>query len=331
MNELTQQFKTLLKTSKKILLVNHRRMDGDALWSLAAFYYLLNEIWWYEIKAINEELIPKWFDFLKKQSIFDENTDIKDFSPDLIISFDVASLVQLWNIYEKNIETFYNTPFVNIDHHSSNPMFWTLNLIDSSSCSACEVVYDLIIKLWYEKFINEEIATMLLMWIITDTNNFINTNTTPKSLEIASNLMKISTRHQDLILNLFKRKNYNKIKLWWKILENLKDINNSKVVRWLVPKSYFIETQTDDKDISWFIDEFLMTVDGLKVWFLIYELPDKKLKASFRSKTDDIDLSLFCEEFWWWWHKRASGFVFEWKNINELEFEIISKLTQINL
>jgi nanoRNase/pAp phosphatase (c-di-AMP/oligoRNAs hydrolase) len=33
-----------LKNSKKILLINHRRMDGDAFGSLCAFYYILKSL-----------------------------------------------------------------------------------------------------------------------------------------------------------------------------------------------------------------------------------------------------------------------------------------------
>jgi hypothetical protein len=108
----------------------------------------------------------------------------------------------------------------------------------------------------------------------------------------------------------------------------LKNIDWGKVVWNIVPESMFIQTWTSDKDISGLIDEFLTTIDGLEVWFLLYELEKWKIKGSFRSKTDAIDLSIFCSKWWWWWHSRAAGFLIENKNIFELEQEIIWELKE---
>jgi nanoRNase/pAp phosphatase (c-di-AMP/oligoRNAs hydrolase) len=63
MNNEILTFWKLLKKSKKILLINHIRMDPDAFWALAWFYNLLKNIWWFTIKATNDEKTPD--DFLK--------------------------------------------------------------------------------------------------------------------------------------------------------------------------------------------------------------------------------------------------------------------------
>jgi len=328
-NKEVLKFKSYLQNSQKILLINHRRMDGDAYWSLASFYYILKKIWIYEIKCINDDETPKIFDFIKKEELFTPTLNLKDFNPDIIISFDVWSKEQLWEIYKNNLKFFLSTTFINIDHHKSNELFWNINIVNTSSSSACELLYDVILDLWFKKYIDNYIASLLLMWIITDTNSFFNNNSTTKTFQIAWDLMFYKPIHQEIILNLFKKKSYNKMKLWWKILENLKDIKNSQIVWNIIPKSYFISTNTTDKDISWIIDEFLMTINWLKVWFLLYELSDKKIKWTFRSKTDDIDLNELCKKYWWWWHKRAAWFILEWKNIYELEQSILSDLTKI--
>lgn len=329
LDEEKDKLKNYLKNSKKILLINHRRMDWDAFWSLSWFYYVLKNIWWYELKAINDENTPEMFKFLSWEEIFDPNLDVDNFKPDLIISFDAAAIEQLWNIYEKYKNIFLETPFVVIDHHVSNPWFWSINIIDVNASSTCEITFDLIKRFWFEKYVNQEIATLLLTWIITDTNSFFNTNSSPEAFKTASELMKYWPRHQDIIINLFKKKPYNRLKLWWKILEWLKDIKNWSIVWNVVPRSLFIETWTTDKDISWLIDEFLTTIDWLDVWFLLYELEDKKIKWSFRWKNDKIDLSVFTWKFWWWWHSRASWFIVEWKNIFEVEQEVLEELKKL--
>ena len=319
-------FKNELEKSKKILLVNHRRMDWDCFWSLCAFYYILKEIWSFEVKAINEDTTPEAFSFLTKEEIFETDLDLYEYNPDLIISFDVADIKQLWKVYDNFDYLFEEKTFVSIDHHISNPFFWDINIIDTSASSTCEIVYDIIKDFWYKKYLNSFISTFLLTWIITDTNSFFNTNSTAKSLEVAWELMKYNPKHQDIIINLFKKKSFWKLKLWGKILESLKDVKNSKIVWNTVPLSYFLQTNTTHNDISWVIDEFLTTIDTAEVVFVLYELEKNKIKWSFRAKSDRIDLSNFCSQFWWWWHKRASWFLIEWKNLYEVEQEVIEKL-----
>lgn len=325
------KLKNYLKNSKKILLVNHRRMDWDAFWSLSWFYYLLQKFWDYKIISINDEKTPESFKFLNNEEIFDTNLDLALFNPDLIISFDVASLEQLGEVYKNNLKVFTHTTWVNIDHHTSNSLFWNINIVDTEASSTCEIVWKIIKKFDLEKYVDEKIATFLLTWIITDTNSFFNTNSSSDSLKSASELMVYKPKHQDIIINLFKKKPYNRLKLWGRILESLKDINDSKIVWNIVPKSLFIQTWTTDKDISGLIDEFLTTIDGLEVGFLLYELDDKKVKWSFRWKTDNIDLDIFCRKWWWWWHKKASWFVIEWKNLYEVEAEVVEELKKISM
>lgn len=319
------KFFNYLINSKKILLINHRRMDWDAYGSLAWFYYILQNIWWYEVKCINSDFIPEIFDFLDDKDIFDKNLDFSNYEPDMVIWFDIASLEQIWDIYKNNTLFFKNYTFVNIDHHISNDWFWNINIVDTSSSSTCELVWEIIKDFWFKRYMDSKIATFLLTWIITDTNSFFNTNSSSNSFLASSELMSYNPRHQEIILNLFKKKSYNKIKLWWEVLKNLKDID--WVIVWnIIPKNIFTSTKTTNNDISWLLDEFLTTVDWLKVAFLLYELDDGKIKGTFRSKTDEIDLNLFCQKWSWWGHSRASWFVVDGKTIFEVELEVIQEL-----
>lgn len=322
------KFMHFLKHSQKIVLINHRRMDGDCFGSLSAFYYLLKKHG-YDVVCTNDEGTPEVFTFLNEEEIFTPKMDLNSMQVDLLISFDVASKEQLGDMYKNNQLFFHNTPFVNIDHHLSNDAFGSINIINTDASSTCEITWDIIKRLGWEKDIDSKIATFLLTGIITDTNSFFNTNSTSKALETASQIMRYQPRHQDIIINLFKKKPYHRLKLWWKILESLKDIKNWQIVWNIIPRSLFIQTGTTDKDISWLIDEFLTTIDGLKVWFILYELDDKKVKWSFRSKTDEINLSDFCSAWWGWGHSRASGFVIEWKNIYEVEQEVIEAFKKV--
>ena len=122
-----------------------------------------------------------------KDGYFSENNvsfNKGEISYDLIITVDCADLSQLHYLYEDNIEMFHSIPVINIDHHISNGHFGKINYVDIMASSTTELLLPLLEKLGDEEgvaLIDEDIATLLLTGIITDTGSFQNANTTPRS------------------------------------------------------------------------------------------------------------------------------------------------------
>ena len=309
--------------TKKILLVNHIRMDPDAFWSLWAFYLILKKNW-YNVKATNDEVLPENFKFLVDFDFIEPELDIKKYDPDIIISFDAASLWQLWETYKNFKEIFDNKFFVVIDHHITNKSFWNLNIINHKSSSTCELVYEIIETLDFLNYIDKQIASLLITWILTDTNMYYNSNTTSKTLQIASNLLDLWANFRKSMFNFFKKKTFNKTRLWWEVLKDLKISNDWKIVWWIITKDIFEKTNSNYKDVSGLINEFLSNMEWNIVSFLLYELKDWWVKASFRST--EINVWDFCGSFpWWWWHKQAAWFtIFE--DIKVIEKEVLERL-----
>jgi len=325
MKEKILDFGKILAKSKKILLINHIRMDPDCFGSLSALYHILKKEW-FEVEAVNDEQIPENFKFLiTKEDFIKTNLDIKEYNPDLIISLDAASIDQLWNTYKNNIEVFNNANFIVIDHHITNPGFWNMNLIDTSSSSTCELLFEILETIWLDKAIDSKIATMLLTWIYTDTNIYYNANTTPKTLETWAKLMRLWADFRKPIFEFFRKKEFNKTRLWWEVLKDIKISDNWKIVWWIITKENFENTSTTDKDTSGLINDFLANIEWTEICFLLYPLSDWKTKVSFRS--NEFDVSKLCQEFWWWWHKQAAWFNSD-KDIYEVEKEILNILNK---
>lgn len=321
LEEKIKEFWELIKNSKKILLISHIRMDPDTFWSMWAFYYILKKLW-KNIKATNDDKAPENFAFMWANKIIKTNLDIKKFKPDLIISFDVASLWQLWKIYENNKELFEKN-FVIIDHHITNKWYWNLNIIDKKTSSTCELVFEIINKLGFQKYITAKISTLLLAWILTDTNIFYNKNTSSKTLKIAAKLSEYNAESRKTIFNFFRKKTFNKSKMWWEALKDLKQTNDWKIVWITIKKEIFKKTNTTDRESSWLINEFLSNIEWMEVCFILYELEAGWVKASFRSKKYNV--SKFSKQFWWWWHKQAAWFTL-YEKIEDIEKDIIEKL-----
>ena len=104
---------------------------------------------------------------------------------------------------------FYETPVINIDHHASNNDFGQINLVDVVAASTTEVLYKVLLEAeqkYEKKLITEDVATLLLAGIITDTGSFQHANTSPKSMEVSAELLDLGARQQEIIKNIYKTK-----------------------------------------------------------------------------------------------------------------------------
>ena len=326
MNQKIKQLWELIKKSNKILLINHIRMDPDAFWSLGAFYYVLSKLN-KDVKAINDEDKPIEFSFLDENNIFEPNLDLKSFNPDLIISFDAASIWQLWETYIKNKDIFQNTNFIVIDHHVTNPWFGKINIIDVKASSTCELVFNIFESLDLVQYITPKIATLLNAWILTDTNVFYNTNVTSKTHLVTWKLLELWSDSRKSIFEFFKKKSLIKTKLLGKALTKLKIVenkleNNKNIVYTLLTKQDFNESWANDRDTSGII-EHLINIENVEIAFVVYPLNNWINKISFRSHT--LDVSTIAQNLWWGWHKQAAWVSLD-ETIDAIEEKILKEI-----
>lgn len=326
MLEKIEKFKSLIEKSNKILLINHIKMDPDAFWSLGALYFILKSLN-KNVKATNDEQTPNDFDFLWANEIIEKDLNIKKFNPDLIISLDAASESQLWKTYLENKEIFNNKDFVVLDHHITNKWFWSLNIIDSKSSSTCELLYYILEKIWYDKYLTNKEATLLTAWIHTDTNVFYNKNTTSYTLNVAAKLMELGADFRAPMYNFFQKSSFEKIKLIWLSFDNIKKTEDNKIIWTILKKEDFKKTNTTINDVSGIINR-LINIEWCEIAFILIE-DNNTVKASFRSK--EYDVSELCSSFKdWWWHKLAA-WIRSQDNIINVEKQILEKIKKEKL
>jgi len=302
MKEKIIQFQKLIEKSQRIALFSHIRMDPDTFWSSSALYYILEKLW-KDVILLNDEKTPKDFEFMWANNIVSSNYDLEDFKPDLIISLDVASIGQLAESYKKNKNIIVKTPFIVLDHHITNNWFGTLNIIDTNSSSTCELLFEILESIFYTKYITPKIATLLITWILTDTNVFYNTNVTSKTHNIAWKLLDLWADSRIWIFEFFKKKSIIKTKLLAIALNNIKIIEN-KLEKWkniiytVLKQNDFDEVNASDRHTNWII-EHLINIENTEIAVIIYPLSNWSNKASFRSH--NFDISQIAQKLWWGW------------------------------
>ncbi|MEQ1849417.1 MAG: DHH family phosphoesterase [Candidatus Peribacteraceae bacterium] len=248
---------------------------------------------------------------------------------DLIVVVDSAELSLLGSFYTENIDLFQSVPVLNVDHHVSNTHFGQLQLIDPTAASATELLFA-----WFQMHpkwricITPDIATLLLTGLITDTRSFQNPNTTPKSLEVAAQLLDLGARQQEIIQHVYKTKPLSTLKIWGRALNHIQVDSETRIVWSAVSREDLLEMGATSKETHGILDELISTVPDADVHVLFTELEDSGMKASMRS-SPAIDVNVAAGRlFGGGGHARAAGFkVKQYANFQVQVMECIRSLS----
>ncbi len=248
---------------------------------------------------------------------------------DLIITVDTAELKQLRSFYENNTELFSQIPVINIDHHISNAHFGKLNLVDIMSAATTQLLLPLYEQLGQEEkmdLIDEDVATLLLTGIITDTGSFQNANTTPKAFAAAAKLISYGARQQEIIQHIYKTKQLSQLKLWGRVLSKIQTDDKYKMVWSVVSQQDFKDTESTTDQTGDIIDELMTNAPGAEVIILMKEKEDGMVTASLRTTNDSIDAAKIAESFGGGGHVRAAGFGIQGMDLREAEYKVINEI-----
>ncbi|MBT4119361.1 MAG: bifunctional oligoribonuclease/PAP phosphatase NrnA [Candidatus Peribacter sp.] len=247
---------------------------------------------------------------------------------DLIVAVDTADLPLMGKFYTENIDLFTSVPILNIDHHISNTNYGQLQMIDTTAASATEVLYD-----WfthepsYKEKITPDMATLLLTGLITDTRSFQNPNTTPRSLEVAAELLERGARQQEIVQHIYKTKPLSTLKIWGRALNKIQMDIPAGIVWSTISKEDLAEMEAHSKESSGILDELISTIPDADIHVLFTEVEEGGLKASMRS-SPAVDVSrLSGKLFGGGGHPRAAGFrIKDFDNFDLAVMEAVQKL-----
>jgi len=278
-----------------------------------------------EDNHLNIIITPKDGHFSEQDVTFDHGKN----QYDLIIVMDTGNFEHLGPIYDANVEMFYETPVINIDHHSSNTDFGQVNLVNVTASSTTEVLYEFLVyweKNLNQKLITEDIATLLLAGIITDTGSFQHANTSPRAMETASKLLDLGARQQEIIKNIYKTKKLSTLKLWGIVLSKIQVDPVYRMVWSAISQEDLQEADAAPEETEGIIDDLLTNAPGAEIIFLIKHNPDC-VSVSMRSTGNQIDVGKLSAEMGGGGHARAAGFkVRDGRPFDQIVSEVVAKV-----
>ena len=309
--DLIQIFQNRLQQSQHILIVVHQYPDLDAIGSALGLHLALksqninHDVWVAESLNHSFDFLPD-LDFISRKLNFSINYDT-------VIFLDCSHKSRVCQ--HQKLDIILETAFsVNIDHHSDNSHFADLNLVSEIS-SVGEMLHILFKQMNWQ--LNREISLCLYAAICFDTGRFAYDNTTPQTLKIAASLVSHNLSPNEIYQAIYENKTALSFKLLQIALENLvvnEDLGYAyTVIPLSAPKAHFK------------LVDFIRQLKGIDVFIVIQAVNSQKVKVNLRSK-QDFNVSKFAQHFGGGGHIRASGLVFEDRDLVSCQELIIKKL-----
>jgi len=107
---------------------------------------------------------------------------------DFLITVDVPNLQAIGSVYTDNQAQFQGKEIINIDRHLTNAFFGTVNFVNKTSSSTCELVFKVLKELQTE--IDKDMATNLYAGIAIATNTFTSYSVNAETFETIAQLLK---------------------------------------------------------------------------------------------------------------------------------------------
>lgn len=320
MQDITTTFreaKKLIERSENILLISHRRPDGDTLGANIAIHLLLQSMGKTTTLACVDAASER-YDFLPDVHRFVHEFDFRQY--DLIIVSDAGAyyMTQFHTIYPDIFSG--EVPVLNIDHHASNDNFGTLNMVDPVAPSTTVLLYR-----WFQFMrvaITPAMATALLTGIYNDTGSLMHSNTTEEVYRQSADLVAKGARVNTIARSMFRTNSYSTLKLWGRTLENM-SVSEDGVCMSVLTMRDFAESGAHPDESGGVID-LLNAVPDTKYSVLLAEDGKGNIKGSFRTRRDDVDLTVLAANFNGGGHKKAAGFSIPGSIQKETMWKIIS-------
>ena len=301
MRELISQFGDIIESVDNILIISHNKPDGDTLGAnLALRQALIRK--GKRVTSACSDPVPAVSKFLPFSDLITNEFILEDYDCVVVVDTATKKLVKFFETYPELNRT--RKPIITIDHHYSGSPFGTLNIIDPKATSTTSLLLDIFSQLSWP--IDSHIATCLLNGIYTDTGSFMHSNTSKKVLRQAAMLSKIGADFTTIQENNFKKTSVRKLKLMGEVLNQL-EIDEKGVVQSGVRKTTFEKYNADSDDLSGVAD-MICSIPNTEYSILFTEVQDGVVKASLRTRKDEVNVAEVAENYGGGGHTKAAGF-----------------------
>ena len=305
----------LIENKHRFGITTHIKPDGDGVGSSLGLCWLLRSLGKSAEVIVRGDIPPSYRSLPGADAIRDVET--------LDGEYDAVFIIECSDLERPGIKGLDRQFTVNIDHHATSAHFGTINWIDSTASAVGEMIYNLCKAIGGR--VTREIAECVYMALVTDTGSFHFSNTTERTLKVASELIKAGAKPARISEAVYKNYPWSRIELMRQVLGTVKRDKSGQIATLRQTLAMRKEADAVDGDNNGFVNIPLAARDVLAVIYMREVGPDE-YRVSLRSK-GDINVARVAEEFGGGGHRNAAGLriVGNW---DEKEQELVGRVKE---
>ena len=284
-----------LQQAHTLLLLTHRRPDGDTVGSAAALCRGLRSLGKEAAVLENPQLTDKYRPYLQGL------TCPSPLPGAMTVSVDVAGREMLCKGAGDLPVDFI------LDHHGTNPGFAPEGLIDPSAAACGEIIYSILQTLGV--CLDRAMAEALYVAVSTDTGCFVYSNVTANTHRVAAALMETGIDYKTANKLHFRTKSKKRLALEGELLRTMEFYDEDRVVIVAVPQSLqksMALSEADMEDLA----SLGGLVEGTDCAVTMKETKDGAWKVSVRTGAR-VNATLVCKKLGGGGHAAAAGATIE--------------------
>lgn len=287
--------------ASRILILTHINPDGDAIGSLLAVWHMLAGMGKQALPLASSPLpgYTTWLPGVEHVQVYRPGMALP--TTDLVFMVDTATLARIGRIYDDHAQALAELPTVIVDHHVTNDGAGLVNLIVPGAASTCELLTELFEAMHAP--ISPDMATCLLMGIITDTQSFQTSATTALSLRVAAGLLERGANQNRVVREVYFGLPHSSAEL---IGHALIELRRDGPLAWAsVTQEMMRDTGAEDEAVDELV-RMIQRIAGVRVLVVFKERQDGSTKLSLRS-VQPINVAQLAKRWGGGGHAQAAG------------------------
>jgi phosphoesterase RecJ-like protein len=289
----------LIENKNKFAITTHIKPDGDGVGSSLGLCWLLRSLGKEAEVVVHGDVPPAY----RSLPGADEIKDVKHING----HYDAIFVIECSDLERPGISGLDHAFTVNIDHHATSEHFGTINWIDSTASAVGEMIYNLCKAIGGK--ITQEIAECVYMALVTDTGSFHFSNTSDRTLKVASELVRAGAKPSKIGEAVYNNYPWSRIELMRQVLATVRRDESGRIAMMRQTMAMESDAGTIDGDNNGFVNIPLAARDVIAAVYM-REVGEGKYRASLRSK-GDINVAKVAEAFGGGGHRNAAGLSIE--------------------
>ena len=316
MNRLSpQEAAALLRRQDHILILTHRRPDGDTTGCAAGLCRALRQLG-------KTAWLLKNPDMTSINAVYvDGLWAPEDFSPAFVVSVDVAAR----SLFFPAAEPYIDRIGLAVDHHPSFEDFGEARCVDASRAACGEIVYEICRALGE---VTPEVALPLYAAVATDTGCFVYANTTANTHQVAAVLLETGIDYFTVNKRHFRTKTRRRIAIEAELMGNAEFFHQDRGVFLTIPLSLLARTGADENDLD-DISSLAGIIEGVDCGAVLRELKAGEWKLSLRTGANGrVNATRACGLLGGGGHAMAAGATLH-GTLEEVKRQVLDAIDQV--